>query len=181
MRKEAPSEKYLCTCTVTRDLTPAHHAGDSGRGAYHTRYSRQTPQNPLIGQPLTLREAPWSKHAHNKSALMISLSNLVPPRSDLTQTFIVPIITFFFDLNWYEVLLPPATFWTRPWSQVSSLLPPPGTCLHFYHAQGSAILPFSSFKLTEFIELYSPALGFFNSSILRKKTPYEHECALGET
>ena len=78
---------------------------------------------------------------------------------------------------------PQATFWTRSWSQASSLLPTV-TCLHLYHAWGSAF-PLFSFPMLvhfhRFCSLHALALSARNFLRKKKSLRMEHEYALGET
>ena len=63
----------------------------------------------------------------------------------------------------------------KPWPPVSSLLPPPGECIHFFGEEGS------SFPTLVDCSNFSSSRAVGSSCFYAIKSPYEHEHALGET
>ena len=78
------------------------------------------------------------------------------------------VITFIFQLNSYLVGgLTLSDFLEAPWSRGSSLLPP-GTCLHFCRAQGSA---FPTLLVESHRTLLTQALALSADQFLSEKNP----------
>ena len=76
------------------------------------------------------------------------------------------VITFTFQLNSWEVFTL-SDLLDKPWSQVSSL--PPGTCLHFYRAQGSAFPLLVDSSIVAHSHSHFPLMNFY-----ARNSPHEY-------